>query len=109
PTPEIARALGRTIERQALLDRLEGLERDATEFRVQDPETGLYPTWRFDEEWRLEQARARRRGGDLGLLMIGLETGVALSVLAERHRITLLRQVGRIIKSALRDGDLAVH
>jgi PleD family two-component response regulator len=109
PSPEIARALVRTLERQSLVDRLAALEAKVSQHQIADAETGLYPPWRFDEDWRLEQARAGRRGGELALLLVGLETSPTFSALPERERITLLRQVGRIIRTSLREGDLAVH
>jgi GGDEF domain-containing protein len=53
--------------------------------------------------------RARRRRSHLSLLNVTLEVVPDIAVLSERDRLTLLRQVGRIIKSALRDGDVASH
>jgi PleD family two-component response regulator len=109
PTPEIARALARTIERQALLDRIEALEQELLRQRVTDDETGLHSTWRFIEDWRLEAFRTRRRGGDLSMLTVGLECEPPLDKLPERERITLLRQVGRLIRTNTREGDIGVH
>jgi PleD family two-component response regulator len=109
PTPEIARALGRAIERQSLVNRIEVLEAELSQRRPYDEATGLYPRWRFDEDWRLEQVRARRRRGHLSMLTVSLEVIPDIIVLPERDRLTLLRQAGRIIKSVLRDGDVASH
>jgi GGDEF domain-containing protein len=109
PTPEVARALGRTIERGALLERIELLETELSQRRTVDEETGLYPSWRFDEDWRLEQARARRRIGDLAMLATTLESVPDLALLPDRDRITLTRQAGRILRGALREGDIACH
>jgi len=109
PTPEIARALGRAIERQALVNRVELLEAKLQQRRAHDEATGLYPRWRFDEDWRLEQARTRRRRGQLSMLTVALEIVPDIAVLPERDRLLLLRQAGRIVKSNLRDGDIACH
>jgi PleD family two-component response regulator len=109
PTPELARAIARANERQQLLDRIEALEVELARRNVLDDDTGLYPTWRFDEEWRNEQARARRRGGDLSVLSVRLETSPELYLLSPRDRLTALRQSGRAIRASLRDGDIAVH
>jgi GGDEF domain-containing protein len=109
PTPELARAIARASERQQLLDRIEALEAELARRKVLDEETGLYPVWRFDEEWRNEQARARRRGGDLSVLSVRLETTPELYLLSPRDRLTALRQAGRAIRASMRDGDIAVH
>jgi PleD family two-component response regulator len=109
PTPEIARALGRAIERQALVNRVDALEAELAQHRAVDEATGLYPRWRFDEDWRLEQARARRRHGPLSMLSVALEIVPDIAVLTERDRLTVLRQAGRIIRAAMREGDLAAH
>ena len=109
PTPELARAIARANERQQLLDRIAELETELGRRKIVDEETGLYPTWRFDEEWRNEQGRARRRGGDLSILSVRLETSPELYLLSPRDRLTALRQAGRAIRSSLRDGDIAAH
>jgi PleD family two-component response regulator len=109
PTPELARAIARAVERQQLLDRIEALEDEIARRKVVDEDTGLYPTWRFDEEWRNEQARTRRRGGDLSVLSVRLETTPELYLLSRRDRLTALRQAGRAIRSSLREGDVAGH
>lgn len=109
PTSELARAIVRAMERQQLLDRIEVVEGELARRKLVDEETGLYPSWRFDEDWRLEQIRARRRGGDLSILSVRLETTPELYLLAHRDKLTALRQAGRAIKGALRDGDVACH
>jgi PleD family two-component response regulator len=109
PTSELARAVVRAIERQQLLDRIQVLETELGRRKVVDEETNLYPTWRFDEDWRLEQVRARRRGGDLSVLSIRLDTAPELYLLSPRDKLNALRQAGRAIKGAIRDGDLACH
>ena len=109
PSPEIARALGRAIERQALVDRIASLEAELQERGAYDEVTGLYPRWRFDEDWRIEQSRARRRRGQLSMLTVSLDHGADLALLPERDRLSVLRQAGRIIKASLRAGDLGAH
>jgi PleD family two-component response regulator len=109
PTSELARAIVRAMERQQLLERIETLEAEIVKRKVVDEETNLYPTWRFDEDWRLEQIRARRRGGDLSVLSIRLDTAPELYLLSPRDRLTALRQAARAIKGVLREGDLACH
>lgn len=109
PTPEVARALVRTIERQQLLDRIAELEAQIGRQRLVDDETGLYTALRFDEEWRSEQARAHRRGGDLALLTVRLETTPDLSLMPARDRTSALRSTARAVRAVLRDGDVASH
>lgn len=109
PPSELARGIVRAMERQELLDRIAALESELSERKVLDEETGLYPAWRFDEEWRNEQARAKRRGGDLAMLSLRLDTTPVLYQLPPRDRMTALRQAGRAIKATMRDGDIAAH
>jgi PleD family two-component response regulator len=109
PTSELARAIVRAMERQQLLDRIDALDIELARRKIVDEETGLYPSWRFDEDCRIEQIRAKRRGGDLTLLSVRLETTPELFLLAHRDKVHALRQAGRALKSALRDGDVACH
>jgi PleD family two-component response regulator len=109
PTSELVRAIVRAIERQQLLDRIDVLETELARRKIIDEETSLYPSWRFDEDWRLEQLRARRRGGDLSVLSVRLDTAPELYLLSPRDKLTALRQAGRAIKSSLREGDVACH
>src|SRR5579884_762476 len=109
PTPDLARALARAIERQELINRIEQLEGEAQRRQVVDAETGLYASWRFEEDWRLEQVRAKRRAGDLSVLAVAVETIPPLAQMAPRERLTALRAAARAIRSATREGDFAAH
>jgi GGDEF domain-containing protein len=105
----LARALARAIERQGLLDRLEELEGEIARRQIVDEGTGLYASWRFDEDWRLEQIRANRRGGDLSTLMVMVETSPPIAQMSPRDRATTLRATARAMRAVMRDGDIAAH
>lgn len=109
PSPDLARALARAIERQELLDRIAQLEEQIAKRQVVDEETGFYAGWRFDEDWRMEQVRAKRRGGDLTVLALSVETSPPLAQMNARDRTTALRAVTRGIRGAMREGDFAAH
>jgi PleD family two-component response regulator len=109
PTPDLARALARAIERQELINRIEQLEGEAQRRQVVDAETGLYASWRFEEDWRLEQVRAKRRAGDLSVLAVTLETTPPIVEMSARDRTTTLRVVARALRGAMREGDFASH
>jgi PleD family two-component response regulator len=109
PSPDLARAVARSIERQELLDRIAELEEQITRRQVVDEETGLYSGWRFDEDWRIEQVRTKRRGGDLSVLGLRVETAPPLSQMSPRDRTTAMRTIARGIRGALREGDFAAH
>lgn len=109
PTGDVARALARVIERQQLADRVAALEAELARRQIADEATGLYPAWRFDEDWRLEQVRARRRESDLTILTIALDTTPPLDQIPARDRQTILRQVGRTLRASVRDGDIVCH
>src|SRR5579884_3167934 len=109
PTPDLARALARAIERQELINRIEQLEGEAQRRQVVDAETGLYASWRFEEDWRLEQVRAKRRAGDLSVLAVTLETTPPIAEMSARDRTTTLRMAARALRGAMREGDFASH
>jgi PleD family two-component response regulator len=109
PSPDLARALARAIERQELLDRITHLETEVVKRQIVDEETGLYASWRFDEDWRLEQIRAKRRGGDLSVLGVRVETSPPIVEMPPRERTMALRTVARAVRAALREGDFAAH
>jgi PleD family two-component response regulator len=109
PTPDLARALARAIERQELINRIKQLEGDAQRRQVVDAETGLYASWRFEEDWRLEQVRAKRRAGDLSVLAVTLQTTPPIVGMSARDRTTTLRVVARALRGAMREGDFASH
>lgn len=109
PTPDLARALARAIERQELINRIEQLEGEAQRRQVVDAETGLYASWRFEEDWRLEQIRAKRRAGDLSVLAVTLETTPPIAEMSARDRTTTLRMAARALRGAMREGDFASH
>lgn len=104
---EIARALGRAIERQALLDRIAELEAHLVARQPLEPATGLYPVWRFEEALHLERTRARHRDGPLHLAVLRIETTPPLGEMADSARATALRRLGQAVNRALQPGDLA--
>src|SRR5439155_25783445 len=109
PTPDLARALARSIERQELIDRIQQLEGEMQRRQVVDEETGLYSSWRFEDDWRLEQVRAKRRAGDLSVLAVTLETTPQIDQMAARERVTALRAAARALRASMRAGDFAAH
>lgn len=109
PTPDLARALARAMERQELVNRIKQLEGEAQRRQVVDEETGLYASWRFEEDWRLEQIRAKRRAGDLSVLAVTLETTPPIAEMSARDQTTTLRMAARALRGAMREGDFASH
>ncbi len=109
PLPHLARAVARTIERQVLVDRVTELEGLVDDRDLIDPESGLYPAWRMDEELTLESSRAQRRRGDVALLTIEVITVPGLERLPPSERAVVFRKVGAMIRGQLRDGDVVSH
>jgi len=109
PSPDLARALVRAIERQELIDRIEQLEVEVTRRHVVDEETGLYASWRFDDDWRVEQVRAKRRGGDLSVLALSVDTTPPIGELPPAERTATLKAVAQAVRGSLREGDFAAH